>query len=97
MTKTNFRFRTFLMALAVAAGTAGAMAGPALADDWGHRGWDQRDRHDDRRRTQPHRIVYARPPAPAYAYGAPAYVYGAPAYGYAPPAAFTLVLPLNFQ
>jgi hypothetical protein len=92
--KTSFRFRNLAMALAIAAGTAGAMAGPALADDWGHRGWDQRGRHEEHWRPQPHRVVYARQPA----YAAPVYVARPYVYAPAPVApSFTLVLPLNFQ
>lgn len=96
MTTLSFRLRNLVMALAVTAGAAGAMAGPALADDWGRRGWDQRERHEQHWRAHPRPVVYARPPAYAY-YGAPAYAYApAPVYAPAPPA-FTFVFPLNFQ
>ena len=93
MTKTSFRIRNLALALAVAAGTAGVMAGPALADDWGHRGWD-RDHHEEHWRPQPHRVVYAHPPVRTYV--APAVPY---AYAPAPVAPFSLnlVLPLNFN
>jgi len=101
MTKMSFRIRNLALALAVAAGTAGVMAGPALADDWGHRGWDG-GHHEEHWRPVPHRVVYARPPAPAYVAPAP-YAYAPPApYVYAPPApvapfSLNLVLPLNFN
>jgi hypothetical protein len=93
MTKTSFRIRNLALALAVAAGTAGVMAGPALADDWGHRGWD-RDHHEEHWRPAAHRVYYA-PPAPAYVAPVVPYAYAAPA----PVAPFSLnlVLPLRFN
>jgi hypothetical protein len=92
MTKTSFRLRTIAMAVAAVAITAGAMAGPALADDWGHRG---REVHEHWR-PAPHRVVYARPPVYTYRFAAPAPVY-APPVAVAPPVSFNLVLPLQFN
>jgi hypothetical protein len=102
MTKMSFRLRTIAMATAAMAITAGAMAGPALADEWHHRGPVVHERH-----WHPHPVFYAQAPtyAPAYgtAYG-PSYGYVAPAPIYAPrpvpiapPVSFNLVLPLRFN
>jgi len=97
MTKTSFRLRTIAMAAAAMAVTAGALAGPALAADWDHRGPAPREMHERHWRVEPHRVIYR--PAPAYGYGyvAPAPVYvPAPQPG-APPVSFNLVLPLRIN
>jgi len=82
------KIHKLLVALVVAAGTAGAMTAPALAAGWDHqrdvRGHDWRDHH---RAFYPAPYAYV---APSYGYAAPTYGYApsygyAPAYGYAPP------------
>ena len=95
----SFKIRNLVMALAVAAGTAGVMAGPALADEWGH-GRDRDSRHEEHWRVPPHRVVYARPPVPVYrapvvpVYRPPVYAYAPPPVAYAQPG---LTFQLNFQ
>ena len=76
------KIRSFLLALAVLAGTAGMTAAPALAADWGHR--DARI-HDWRGYGRP--VFYAGVPYayPPYAYPPYAYPYTAPAPAYVPP------------
>jgi hypothetical protein len=94
--------RNLMMALVVTAGAVGAMAGPALADDWGRDrdGRAQDWRHTERREPRGY-VAY---PAPyAYAHAAPAYGYypayryaAPPVAAYAPPAAFfSLMIPLR--
>ncbi len=100
MTKS---IRTYLLAFAILAGTAGATAAPALADDWGHdrdaRTHEWRDR--DWRYDRPPVAYAAAPYAYAYTYAAPAYDYYAPPSPpppvvYAPPAAsLSLTIPFN--
>ncbi len=84
-----------------------AVAGPAAADDWGHR----HHRHQDNGffsfgfsspgyYAPPPGYYYAPPPGyyyappPAYYYPPPAYYYPPPAY-YAPGASFNLVIPFG--
>lgn len=88
-TKFTRSLRALVMAGAVVAVTAGALATPALADDWhGHGGWSDHDgRHDHdgwyadrddwRRPVYGYSYGYAYPAYP-YAYAAPAPVYAAP-------------------
>jgi hypothetical protein len=95
--KFTRRLRALVLAGAVAAATAGAVATPALADDWhGHDAWHGQDWHahawrgdddDDWGRPAYYSYGYAYP----YAYAAPAPYYGyAPAPVYAPPPAVGL-------
>src|ERR1700688_1300787 len=101
MTKTSNTIRKLLLALTLAMGAAGVMAGPALAADWGH------DRHDWPGRDWPGRDWHGRYwHAHAYLGFAPAPVYVAPGYAYpvappivfAPPvAALNFVLPLTIR
>jgi hypothetical protein len=73
----SFRIRSIALALALAAGAAGAMASPALAADWGHRVRHERYwRHDQRGEA------YAAPYAAApygYVVAPPPVVVAAPA------------------
>lgn len=98
MTKMRFRIRNLVLALAVAAGTASAIAGPALADDdWGHRAWHEREWRDQ------DRVIYRAAPAPYYYAGPYGYVAAPPAVVPvplpvpAPAASFNLVIPFNLR
>ncbi|HUZ72304.1 MAG TPA: hypothetical protein VMU87_04910 [Stellaceae bacterium] len=109
MTRTSSKFRKFVLALAAVAVTAGAMAGPALADDWNHRGREEhhwrgdghdrwRDRDDQWRDRDDYRpALYPR----SYVAVVPPspYVMVAPPAPIAawPPPSLNLVIPLNFH
>lgn len=104
MSRASSKIRQCVLALAAVAMTAGAVASPALADDWGRRDrvehrW--RDRDDYRPAIYP-RYVWGYPPGYVRGY-APGYVPGyvvAPPAPYAvvtPPPSLNLVIPLNFH
>ncbi|HUK60832.1 MAG TPA: hypothetical protein VLV50_16495 [Stellaceae bacterium] len=78
------KIRSFLLAFAVLAGTVGATAAPALADDWNHRDARYHDWHRYHAPVFYAGTPYAYPyevPAPAPVYVPPPspVVYGAPA------------------
>jgi hypothetical protein len=97
MTKTRTTIRKLLLALTLAVGAGGVMAGPALAADWGHGqyGWEHGRVWHGRGYVD---LGFA--PAPVYV--APAYGYGyaapPPPVVYAPPvAALNFVIPLHIR
>jgi hypothetical protein len=82
-TKVTHRLRALLLVGAVAAATAGAVATPALADDWhGHDAWRGQDWHEHAWRGDDDDHDWGRPAYYGYAYP---YAYAAPGpYAYAP-------------
>ena len=105
----NQFLRRLIMALGVAALTAGVAASPARADDdhWrhghdgrhDHRGHEGRDHHW--REHHPYVVgaypgyVYGYPPPPPVVYAPPPVVYAPPVYAPAP--ALSFVFPLNIH
>ena len=91
MSTLNFRpfARKALMAVAVVAVMGGAVAAPAMAEDWHRGGHEHFDRHVARRVHNDWRWRHDR-----YAYAGPAYRYYAPPAYYSPPA-LSFVFPIR--
>ena len=91
-TKFTRKLRNFTLAVALAATSAGALAAPALADDW-HHGPARQEFRDHRwhdRYFGPEVAV-----GTGYGYGAP-YAYAPPPVYVAPPV-LSLILPIHIR
>lgn len=86
--KFTRRLRALVMVGAVAAATAGAVATPALADDWhGHDAWQHsREWHEHAWRGDDDDRGWGRPAYYSYGYYGYAYPYAYAPYAYAAPA-----------